>query len=57
MLVNLICSRRWLEEGKKEPYGKKKYPTMVILLWYVVPSTPVDIAQFLPGFERNKIRK
>jgi len=57
MLVNLICSRRWLEEGKKEPYGKKKNPTVVILLWYVVPSTPVNIAQFLPGFERNEIRK
>jgi hypothetical protein len=36
---------------------KKQYPKVATFLWFVVPSTPLDIAQFLLGFERDKIRK
>jgi len=36
---------------------KKQYPRVATLQWFVVLSTPLNIAQFLSDFERNKIRK
>ncbi len=49
--------RRQERKVEKNHMEKKQYPKVATFLWFVVPSTPLDIAQFLLGFERDKIRK